>query len=281
MKLTALNTATFKLDGGAMFGVVPKVLWQKVYPSDEKNLCTWALRCLLIETGNRKFLIDCGIGDKQDEKFMGNYHIENYKTFDTILSEYSLKTDDITDVILTHLHFDHCGGAVKNNADKTGFEPTFKNATYWIGKQQWDLANSPNPREKASYLKENFVPLHEAGQIKFIENDMEIISGISVRIFYGHTAGQVIPFIDYNGKTLVYMADFIPTSAHIPVAWVISYDTQPLVSLAEKEIFLKEAVENNYTFFFEHDVFYECCQVSNTDKGIRFKDRFSLSSWIA
>ena len=269
MKLTALNTASFKLDGGAMFGVVPKVLWNKTYPSDENNLCTWALRCLLIETENRRIIIDCGIGDKQGEKFMGNYHIENYKTFDAILAEHSLTSEDISDVILTHLHFDHCGGAVKHNADKTGYEPTFKNATYWIGKEQWDLANDPNSREKASYLKENFVPLSEAGQINFIEQEQEICPGISVKIYHGHTAGQIIPYVESNGKTLVYMADFIPTSAHIPLAWVISYDTQPLVSLAEKEKFLKEAAEKKYYLFFEHDIFNEYCTVHNTEKGVR------------
>lgn len=280
MKLTSLNTASFKLDGGAMFGVVPKALWQKVYPSDENNLCTWALRCLLIETEDRKILIDCGIGDKQGEKFMGNYHIENYKTFETILAEYDLKPDDITDVILTHLHFDHCGGAVKHTANKTGFEPTFSNANYWIGKQQWDLANSPNSREKASYLKENFIPLFEAGKVIFIEKETKICENISVRIYHGHTAGQVIPFINYSGKTIVYMADFIPTSAHIPLAWVISYDTQPLISLKEKEVFLKEAVENKYLLFFEHDIFNECCYVHETEKGIRLENAGSLSEWL-
>jgi len=280
MKLKALNTATFKLDGGSMFGVVPKVLWQKVYPSDENNLCTWALRCLLIETANRKIIIDCGIGDKQNEKFMGNFHLENYKSFDEILSSYSLNTDQITDVILTHLHFDHCGGAVKYNSDKTGFEATFKNATYWIGKKRWDLANSPNSREKASYLKENFVPLLDTGHVKFIEKDIEICENISVRIYNGHTSGQVIPFVNYNRKTLVFMADFIPTSAHLPLAWVISFDTQPLVSLSEKEKFLIEAVQNNYTLFFEHDLYTDCCTVAQTEKGIRVKDKFQLDFFI-
>ena len=280
MKLTSLNTASFKLDGGAMFGVVPKVLWQKVYPSDENNLCTWALRCLLIETNEKKIIIDCGIGDKQGEKFLSNFHIENYRTFEKILEEHNLKTKDITDVILTHLHFDHCGGAVKHNTDKTGYVPTFENATYWVGKQQWDLANSPNSREKASYLKENFIPLLESGQIKFIENDMEIYENVSVKIYNGHTAGQVIPFLNVNGNTLVYMADFIPTSAHIPLAWVISYDTQPLVSLAEKENFLKIAAEKNYVLFFEHDIINECCYVHETEKGIRVKTAGNLVDFL-
>jgi glyoxylase-like metal-dependent hydrolase (beta-lactamase superfamily II) len=276
MKITALNTAKFKLDGGAMFGVVPKVLWQKAYPADENNLCTWSMRCLLIETDDRKILIDCGIGDKQGERFMGNYHISEFKTFDNLLSEHSITTDQITDVILTHLHFDHCGGAVKHNAEKNGYELTFKNAVHWIGKQQWDLANTPNSREKASYLNENFIPIMESGKVKFIETDSELYTNISVRIYHGHTAGQVIPFINFSGKTLVYMADFIPTSAHIPLAWVISYDTQPLVSLAEKEKFLNEAVDKEFTLFFEHDVYYECCSVNRTEKGIRVHDRGKL-----
>jgi glyoxylase-like metal-dependent hydrolase (beta-lactamase superfamily II) len=263
-----------------MFGVVPKVMWQKVYPSDENNLCTWALRCLLVDTADRKILIDCGIGDKQNEKFMGNYHIENYKTFEELLAPYNLTTDKITDVVLTHLHFDHCGGAVKHNAETNVYEPTFKNAVYWIGKEQWDLANSPNPREKASYLKENFVPLHEAGQVRFIEKDMELYPDVSVRLYTGHTDGQVIPMIRYHGKTLVYMADFIPASVHIPLPYVISYDTRPLISMAEKEKFLNEAVENNFTLFFEHDIMHECCSLIKTEKGIRADNKFPLSEFL-
>ena len=280
MKLQIINAGSLKLDGGAMFGVVPKVLWNKVYPADENNLCTWSMRCLLIETENRKILIDCGMGDKQGEKFTGNYYIENYRSFDSLLSDIGLKTEDITDVVLTHLHFDHCGGAVKHNADKTGDELTFKKATYWIGKEQWNLANSPNPREKASYLKENFVPLYEAGQVKFIEKDMELYPGFSIRLYSGHTDGQVIPFINHNGKTLVYMADFIPSSAHIPLPYVISYDTRPLVSMAEKEKFLREAQEKNYTLFFEHDFYHECCNLARTEKGIRVNEKFDLKDFL-
>lgn len=280
MKLFSINTGTFKLDGGAMFGVVPKVMWQKSYPADENNLCTWALRCLLIETENRRVLIDCGIGNKQSEKFLGHYHIVGNDGFEKSLDHTGFSPDDITDVILTHLHFDHCGGAVKHNADKTGFEPTFKNATYWIGKQQWDLANNPNQREKASYLNENFIPLLEAGQIKFIQNSMEIFPNIVVRIFNGHTAGQVIPFITFNEKTFVYMADFIPTTVHIPLPFILSYDTSPLVTLSEKEEFLKEAVLNNYILFFEHDNINECCTLHNTEKGIRANKTGMLKDFI-
>lgn len=280
MKLSSINTGTFKLDGGAMFGVVPKILWQKVYPADENNLCTWALRCLLIETESRKILIDCGIGNKQSEKFLGHYHITGNEGFEKSLSHTCITPNEITDVILTHLHFDHCGGAVKHNADKTGFEPTFKNAKYWIGKQQWDLANNPNKRENASYLNENFIPLMEAGKVIFIENNTEIIPGISVRIYNGHTAGQVIPFINFEGNTLVYMADFIPTTAHIPLPFIISYDTSPLITLAEKEEFLKEAVLNNYILFFEHDNINECCTVHNTEKGVRANKTGLLKDFI-
>jgi len=269
MKLYSINTGNFKLDGGAMFGIVPKVMWQKVYPADENNLCTWALRCLLVETGNRLILIDCGIGNKQDEKFMGHYYISGNDGFDKTLAHTSYTPDDITDVVLTHLHFDHCGGAVKYNNVKTQLIPTFINATYWIGKQHWELSINPNKREKASFLKENFVPLHDAGKVKFIETDTEIYPDFSVKLYFGHTTGQVIPFINFNGKTLVYMADLIPSTIHIPLPYIMSYDTSPLITLSEKESFLKEAVKNNYILFFEHDIFNECCTVQNTEKGIR------------
>ncbi len=269
MKIYSINTGTFKLDGGAMFGVVPKTMWQKTYPADENNLCTWALRCLLVETENRRVLIDCGIGNKQSEKFLSHYNIVGNEGFEKSLTHTGYSPDDITDVILTHLHFDHCGGAVKYNEEKTGFIPTFKNATYWLGKQHWELANNPNSREKTSFLKENFTPLFDAGKVKFIEKDSELFENVSVKIFNGHTLGQVIPFINFDGKTLVYMADLIPSSVHIPLAWILSYDTSPLISLSEKEIFLNEAVDNNYILFFEHDVYNECCTVKKTEKGIR------------
>jgi len=280
MKLYPINAGSFKLDGGAMFGVVPKVLWQKIYPADESNLCTWALRCLLVEIEDKKILIDTGIGDKQGEKFTGNYHIENNKNFDLLLSEFGHKPEDITDVIFTHLHFDHCGGAVKKNTEKTGFEPVFKNAIHWVSKQQWDLANNPNQREKASYLKENYLPLMENGLIKFIESDAQLYKEISLKLFSGHTDGQIIPFINYHGKTIVYMADFIPTAVHLPLPYVIGYDTRPLVTLTEKEKFLNEALENNYTLFFEHDYYRECCSLIKTEKGIKADKTFNLSDFV-
>jgi glyoxylase-like metal-dependent hydrolase (beta-lactamase superfamily II) len=280
MKLHVINTGTFKLDGGATFGVVPKIIWQKIYKPDENNFCTWALRCLLIETEDRKILVDCGIGDKQDEKYLKNFQIENYRNFDFKLSEIGFTPDDITDVIFTHLHFDHCGGAVKHNADRTGFEPVFKNAIHWVSRLQWDLANNPNPRERASFLKENFVPLKDHGLIKLIENDSTIYKDITLKLISGHTDGQIIPYINYKGKTLVYMADFIPTAFHFPLPYIASYDTNPLISMAKKEKFLTEALENNYTLYFEHDIFHECCTLVKTEKGIRADKTFMLDTFL-
>lgn len=277
MELHVINTGNLKLDGGAMFGVVPKVMWQKVYPADENNLCNWSMRCLLAVDDKRKILIDCGIGDKQDQKFFNNMHLNGNDNLMSSLANAGFTADDITDVVLTHLHFDHCGGAIKYNESRTAYEPAFKNATYWIGKAHWELANNPNPREKASFLKENFVPLLEAGKVKFIEKDSTLFPGFYVKIFNGHTVGQVIPYIEYKGKTVVYMADLMPASVHIPLPYVISYDTQPLISMAEKESFLNEALENDYILFFEHDINTECCNLQQTEKGIRPKDYFNLS----
>lgn len=280
MKLHVIKTGTFKLDGGATFGVVPKTIWQKLYPPDENNFCTWALRCLLIETDDRKILIDCGIGNKQDEKYLKNFQIENYKNFDVLLSEIGFIPDDITDVIFTHLHFDHCGGAVKHNADKTGFEPVFKNAVHWVSKQQWELANNPNPREKASFLKENYIPLMEKGLMTLIEKDGPLYKEISLKLYSGHTDGQIIPFINYKGNTLVFMADFIPTAFHFPLPYIVSYDTRPLVSMAEKEKFLNEAIENKYTLFFEHDNLTECCTLIKVEKRINADKKFTLNEFL-
>lgn len=280
MELHSINTGTFKLDGGAMFGVVPKVMWNKVYPADENNLCTWALRCLLVEHNDRKVLIDCGIGNKQDEKFLKHYYLSGENNIRASLLESGFQADSITDVVLTHLHFDHCGGAVSYNENRTKLEPTFKNATYWVGKQQWELANNPNQREKASYLKDNFVPLNENNQLKFIKSNSGLFEGFDIRICHGHTAGQIIPFIQYKNRTVVYMADFIPSSVHIPLPFVISYDTQPLVSLSEKEQFLAEAVKNNYILFFEHDYYHECCDLHDTEKGIRPNSYFEINNLI-
>ena len=249
MKLYTINTGNLKLDGGAMFGVVPKVIWGKLYPADENNLCNWSMRCLLIIDEDRKILVDCGIGDKQGEKFFSNYYLNGDDTLDRSLAAIGLGVDDITGVFLTHLHFDHCGGAVRWNEDRTDYVPTFKNATYITSKAQWEWATNPNNREKASFLKENILPLMEKGRLKLVDSDCELFPGISIRIFNGHTDGQVIPFVRYKDKTIVFMADLLPSSAHIPLPYVMSYDTRPLITLKEKEAFMTEAAQHGYILF--------------------------------
>ena len=280
MKLGVVNTGNLKLDGGAMFGVVPKVMWSKLYPCDENNLCNWSMRCLLIENDERKILIDCGIGDKQTEKFFSNYYLNGEETLESSLATHGLTTDDITDVILTHLHFDHAGGAVKWDTNRTGYEVTFKNATFHTSRRQWEWATSPNNREKASFLKENILPILELGTLNLLEEEGELLPGISWRQFDGHTDGQVIPVIQYNNKTVVYMADLLPSVAHIPLPYVMSYDTRPLITLQEKEAFMAEAATKEYILFFEHDIRYECCTVEQTEKGVRLKQAGALIDFI-
>lgn len=277
MKLFVINTGNLKLDGGAMFGVVPKVMWSKLYPCDENNLCNWSMRCLLVVDGDRKILIDCGIGDKQSDKFFSNYYLNGEDTLDKSLAAYGFTVGDITDLILTHLHFDHAGGAVRWNAEKTGYEVTFKNATYHTSRAQWEWATSPNNREKASFLKENILPIQQNGKLHLIESEGELFPGVSVRIFNGHTEGQVIPMIRYGDKTVVYMADLLPSAAHIPLPYVMSYDTRPLITLQEKEVFMAEAAKNGYILFFEHDIFNECATVQETEKGVRLKATYRLA----
>lgn len=277
MELFPIHTGNLKLDGGAMFGVVPKVMWSKLYPCDENNLCNWSMRCLLIVDRERRILIDCGIGDKQSEKFFSNYYLNGDDTLDKSLAACGYTTDDITDVILTHLHFDHAGGAIRWNADRTGYIPTFKNATYHTSRQQWEWGTSPNNREKASFLKENILPIAETGRLKLIEGHSDLFPGISVRIFDGHTDGQVIPMIRYGEKTIVYMADLLPSAAHVPLPYVMSYDTRPLLTLEEKEAFMNEAAEKGYILFFEHDLYHECCTVQPTEKGVRVKETMTLA----
>lgn len=278
MKLHIINTGNLKLDGGAMFGVVPKVMWSNMYPCDENNLCNWSMRCLLVETGERRILIDCGIGDKQSEKFLSNYYLNGDDSLDKSLAAAGFTADDITDVILTHLHFDHCGGAVKWNADKTGYEPSFKNAIYWTSRQHWEWAVNPNNREKASFLKENILPIKEQAKLNLIEKETEIYPGITLRLYFGHTEGQVIPFISYGEKTIVYMADLLPAAAHVPLPYVMAYDTRPLLTLDEKEVFMKEAAEKGFILFLEHDIYHECCTVQNTEKGVRVKEKLTLAA---
>ncbi|HWA34757.1 MAG TPA: MBL fold metallo-hydrolase [Cyclobacteriaceae bacterium] len=267
MKLYTIDTGFFKLDGGAMFGVVPKTIWQKLNPPDEKNLCTWAMRCLLIEEGNKLVLIDCGIGNKQNEKFFSYYEPHGDATLEKSLKKHGFSTDDITDVLLTHLHFDHCGGAIKMEGEK--YVPAFKNATYWSEETHWQWAMYPNDREKASFLRENILPIQESGQLNFLNKGDALFPGFDFILSDGHTEAMVIPHIRYKDKTIVYMADLIPSSAHIPVPYVMGYDVRPLVTMEEKKKFLEHAGKNNYLLFFEHDPKVECCSLQMTDKGIR------------
>ncbi|MFN8253410.1 MAG: MBL fold metallo-hydrolase [Ferruginibacter sp.] len=282
MKLYTINTGYFKLDGGAMFGVVPKSIWNKLNPADENNMCSWALRCMLVEDGNRLILIDNGMGDKQDAKFFGHYYMHGDDTLEKSLAKYGFTKDDITDVFLTHLHFDHCGGSIVREGDR--LVPAFKNASFWTNKTHWQWATQPNAREKASFLKENILPMQESGRLKFIEvadtvdKTMPTPLGdhFFVKAAYGHTGAMMMPVIKYKDKTLVYMADLLPSVAHIPLPYVMGYDMFPLTTLNEKKAFFDEAVPNDYVLFFEHDPVNECCTLQQTEKGVRQKDVFRL-----
>ena len=277
MKLHAIETGLFKLDGGAMFGVVPKVIWNKTNPADQNNLCTWAMRCLLIEDGKRLILVDNGIGGKQDAKFLSHYDLHGDDTLNNSLAKIGFSSADITDVFLTHLHFDHCGGSIIRENNK--LIPAFKNATYWSNQQHWDWAVYPNAREKASFLKENILPIQESGQLKFIESidGISFTDDINIRFAFGHTDAMMLPQIKYKGKTLVYMADLLPSVGHIPLPYIMAYDMFPLKTLNEKAAFLKEAQENNYILILEHDALNECCTIQLTEKGIRLDQTFKLS----
>lgn len=277
MKLHTIDTGYFKLDGGAMFGVVPKTIWNNLNPADENNLCNWAMRCMLVEDGNRLVLIDTGIGTKQNDKFFGYYYLNGEDSLEKSINALGYSKADITDVLLTHLHFDHCGGAVEWNADKTGYQPAFKNAVYWSHQKHWQHANNPNPREKASFLKENFVPLQEAGVLKFVGDDLKITDNISAFLGYGHTEAMMMPIIKYGDKTVMYMADLMPSSAHIKPAYAMGYDIRPLDTMAEREAFNQKAVENNYILFFEHDPVTECATLTQTERGTVIKEKFNLS----
>lgn len=283
MKLYSINTGFFKLDGGAMFGVVPKSMWNKINPADENNLCSWALRCLLIEDGNRLILVDNGNGDKQDAKFFSHYYLHGDDTLDKSLAKHGFHRDDITDVVLTHLHFDHCGGSIMREGDK--LVPAFKNAVYWSNKEHWDWAVYPNEREKASFLKENILPIQESGQLKFLDinggNDGKLgetffANDISVRFVSGHTQSMMLPQIKYMDRTVVFMADLLPSQGHIPLPYVMAYDMFPLTTLNEKKSFLNEALAGDYILFFEHDPVHECCNLQQTERGIRPKELFKL-----
>lgn len=270
----------FKLDGGAMFGVVPKTIWQKTNPADENNMCTWAMRSLLIEDGNRLMLIDAGIGDKQSEKFFSHYFLHGDDSLHGNLKKLGFHADDVTDVVLTHLHFDHCGGAIIRSDDDT-FRPAFKNANYWSNENHWRWALEPNPREKASFLKENIAPIQESGRLNFINRignfTDKVFDNIGVLFVDGHTESQMLPHIQYKGKTIVFMADLLPSVGHIPLPYVMGYDTRPLITLEEKSNFLQKAANENFILFLEHDGVNECCTVEHTDKGIRLKETFNLN----
>lgn len=277
MKLYSVNAGYFKLDGGAMFGVVPKSLWKELNPPDENNMCSWAMRCLLIQDGNRLVLVDNGMGNKQSEKFFGYYYLHGNDTLEKSLAQYGFGPDDITDVFLTHLHFDHCGGSIMFNKDKTGYEPAFKNATYWSNEKHWNWAINPNAREKASFLKENILPIKESGQLRFTGEGEKIIDCMEIKEVFGHTEAMMLPLIRYKNTVIAYMADLIPSSAHIPIPYVMGYDMRPLETLNEKEKILKQAVEKNWLLYFEHDATVECCSLVNTDRGIRKKDVLKMS----
>ncbi|MCB9185057.1 MAG: MBL fold metallo-hydrolase [Flavobacteriales bacterium] len=288
MTLHTIDTGFFKLDGGAMFGVVPKTLWSKHHPPDEKNLCTWAMRCLLVEDGDRLILIDNGLGDKQDSKFFSHYEPHGDATLEGSLRKAGFGLDDITDVFLSHLHFDHCGGSIRWNSARDGYEPVFRNATYWSNPQHWEWATKPNAREKASFLKENILPIAESGQLKHVPIDrteptantwtQDLFPGFDVLTVNGHTDAMMIPHIRYKGRTVVFMADLLPSVHHIPVAWVMAYDTRPLLTLGEKAAFLERAADEQFVLFLEHDATNPCATVERTEKGIRLMETFPLSA---
>ena len=279
MNLYPINTGNFKLDGGAMFGVVPKAIWQKTNPADASNMCPWAMRCLLIEDAGRLMLVDTGIGDKQSEKFFSHYYLHGEGSLKSGIEAAGFSMDEITDVFLTHLHFDHCGGAIARDGE-SGFRPVFKNATYWSNERHWKWATEPNQREKASFLSENILPLQESGQLKHIVRtgnlSKNVFNNIDVLFVDGHTDSQQLPIINYKGKKIVFMADLLPSVGHIPLAYVMGYDTRPLITLGEKAAFLNKAVDEEYILFLEHDSVNQCCTLQNTEKGVRVDKTFDL-----
>ena len=281
MKLYPILNGMFKLDGGAMFGVVPKSLWQRTNPADENNMCSWAMRSLLIEDGDRLILIDCGIGEKQSEKFFSYYFLHGDATLDGSLAAHGFHRDDRSDVFLTHLHFDHCGGAIEYNAESTHLQPAFKNARFWSNDRHWKWATEPNAREKASFLKENILPIQESGQLEMVARtgDFTQTDLLPFDLFFadGHTDAQMIPLIKYQGQTVAFMADLLPSTGHIPLPYVMGYDTRPLLTMAEKEVFLNRAADEHWVLFLEHDGVNECCTVKHTEKGVRLDRAFSFN----
>ena len=281
MNLYPIDTGNFKLDGGAMFGVVPKSLWQRTNPADENNMCSWSMRCLLIEDGDKLILVDTGIGDKQSEKFFSYYYLHGDGDLQKSIEAAGFSMNEITDVVLTHLHFDHCGGAIALNGDNN-YRPVFKNATYWSNERHWKWATEPNAREKASFLKENILPIQESGQLKFINRDIKnelttsVFKDIDFMFVDGHTDSQQLPIIRYKGQTIVFMADLLPSVGHIPLPYVMGYDTRPLITLDEKAKFLNKAADENYILFLQHDSVNQCCTLKHSEKGVRLDRTFDL-----
>jgi glyoxylase-like metal-dependent hydrolase (beta-lactamase superfamily II) len=280
MKLSVINSGHFKLDGGAMFGVVPKSMWHPLYPADENNMCSWAMRCMLIEEGNQLILIDTGMGNKQNDKFFSYYFMHGDDSLDKSLKAAGYHRDEITDVFLTHLHFDHCGGVIEWNDEKSAYRPAFKNANVWSNEAHWKWATEPNAREKASFLKENILPIQESGQLRFAETD-RFSDQIEIIRVHGHTESMMLPLVQIGDKKLLYMADLLASPVHVPVAWVMAYDTRPLLTLDEKANILKRAADEEWVLFFEHDKSVECATLHHTEKGIRVKETFHLSALFA
>ena len=278
MNLHTIDTGFFKLDGGAMFGVVPKSIWNKTNPADENNLCTWAMRCLLVEDSDKLILIDTGIGNKQDQKFFSHYYLHGDSSLDSSLAALGFQRDDITDVFLTHLHFDHVGGAIIRENDKMA--PAFKNAIYWSNQKHWNWAVYPNEREKASFLKENILPIQESGQLQFIstKDGVKFNDNMHIRFVYGHTDAMMLPLINYKDRQILYMADMLPSVGHIPLPYVMAYDMFPLQTMTEKKALFNEIVEKNYILFLEHDPVNECCTLQLTEKGVRLQETFNLNA---
>ncbi len=281
MHLHVIDTGFFKLDGGAMFGVVPKTMWQKLNPADANNMCTWAMRCLLIEDGNRLILIDNGIGTKQDQKFLSHYFLHGEANLLDSIRKAGFSPDQVTDMVLTHLHFDHCGGGVQWNTDRTRFEMTFPNARYWTNSSHWQWATQPNAREKASFLKDNILPMQESGQLHFIEpGQASPFEQIDFLYVDGHTEKMMLPRIQYRDQTIVFVADLIPSTGHVSIPYVMAYDTRPLLTMEEKTRFLEEAFAQQWILFFEHDPYSQCATLQQTEKGIRLGQTAELSEWV-
>lgn len=280
MRLKTIHTGNFMLDGGAMFGTVPKSIWQKINPANDQNMCNWAMRCLLVEDGNRLILIDNGMGEKQSEKFFGYYYLNGIHSLKKSLHDAGVDFNDITDVVLTHLHFDHCGGSVKWNTMKDNYELTFPNATYWVHESHWNHAINPNPREKASFLKENMLPIQELGHLKFMPDNLQITDNISGILAQGHTESMFCPKISIGNQMLVFMADMIPSIGHIKPNYVMGYDIRPLETMKERESFLKKAVSDDYILFFEHDLTTECGTISVGERGYQIQNAGNLSDFV-